>query len=144
MLLISAQLFAQDAEMKVIGKLYDKEEAEELFGPVLEKAEINSAELKSLAEPAEYVMFNIMDGNLYILDGKRALLSEVNEEKGITAEAYNKETVFSMYSKSMVDALMEKGGEEKTYVQKRKDGLITVGNGAVVLELTKECPPNCP
>lgn len=122
---------------EIIGKIFSKEEAEKNFGPVSSSAEIISSQLASLCSQADkYVMFNIKDGTLSILKEGKALLYP----EGFNIDAEEK---YAVYSKSIVEELLNSGKADITFIEQRKD-VMSLTNGQQTLEMGMWCPPYCP
>ncbi len=119
---------------QVVGKLFDADYANKNFGEVKNFVEITNSNLKDLLEKAgDYIMFNINNGTLRALNGKR---------ESILGSATSNSEVFYKMSTSQVYKLIEKGGKTTTRIEMRPKTL-TVTNGSYTLELTMPCPPKC-
>jgi hypothetical protein len=119
------------------GKLYSSEEADLNFGPVLESVTIGTDQIKRILElSSENLMFNIIESRLVILDANRNILYA----DGITEVA--SETVFHMYSSSLVNELLQRGLNAGTFIEKRAN-VLSITNGDVTLEYGTPCPPYC-
>lgn len=128
--IFTIQLFSQ-------GKILTKENANQLFGPVLVSMEIPTETLKYFTnQSVNVIMFKLMNNDLYILDNNRSALLPV----GVTI---NSTEVFSVYSTTIVQQLLADGNTPFTYVEKRKD-VLTITNGEFTLEYAGLCPPYCP
>lgn len=128
--LLAIQLFPQ-------GKILSKENADQLFGPVLVSKEILTEPLKMYTnQSTNVIMFKLMNNDLYILDNNRNALLPL----GATI---NSTEVFSMYSVAIVQQLLSDGNNPFTTVEKRKD-VLTITNGIFTLEFAGLCPPYCP
>lgn len=128
--IFSIQLFPQ-------GKILSKENADQLFGPVLVSKEIPTETLKMYTyQSVNVIMFKLMNNDLYILDNNRNALLPL----GATL---NSTEVFSMYSVAIVQQLLSDGNSPFTTVEKRKD-VLTITNGVFTLEFAGLCPPFCP
>lgn len=128
--IFTIQLFPQ-------GEILTKENADQLFGPVLVSKEIPTETLKMYTnQSANVIMFKLMNNDLYILDNNRNALLPL----GVTI---NSTEVFSMYSVTIVQQLLSDGNNPFTYVEKRKD-VLTITNGEFTLEYAFLCPPYCP
>ena len=119
------------------GKIVTKEEADNLFGPVLDSIEISASDLLTLIkQTVNGVLFNIINGELIILgDGRKALMP--------AGTAVAAEVVFHHYSKEIVLQLINSNSAGPVYVEQRKDKL-TVTCGVSTMEWGTDCPPNCP
>jgi hypothetical protein len=121
---------------EIIGKIFSKEEADKNFGPVLSPASISSSELKALiSQSNKLVMFNINGGKLSILKEGRAVLYPA----GFSPKSDEK---YAVYSKSVVEELLNTGKAETTVIEQRKD-VISITNGLQTLEMGNWCPPYC-
>ena len=128
--IFTIQLFPQ-------GEILTKENADQLFGPVLVSKEIPTETLEMYAnQSANVIMFKLMNNDLYILDNNRNALLPL----GVTI---NSTEVFSMYSVTIVQQLLSNGNSPFTTVEKRKD-VLTITNGMFTLEYSLLCPPFCP
>jgi hypothetical protein len=128
--LLAIQLFPQ-------GKILSKENADQLFGPVLVSREIPTETLKMYTnQSTNVIMFKLMNNDLYILDNNRNALLPL----GATI---NSSEVFSMYSVAIVQQLLSDGGSPFSYVEKR-NSVLTITNGVFTLEYSILCPPLCP
>ncbi len=118
------------------GKIFTKKDADSLFGPVRVSKEIKTEQLKEyFQQTSKYLMFLITDGLLYILgDNRKPLFSEGAELKA--------DEVVQLFSLSIVEELVNKGGNEITVVEQR-DKNLTVTNGVFTLEQSLGCPPIC-
>lgn len=128
--LLAIQLFPQ-------GKILSKENADQLFGPVLVSKEILTEPLKMYTnQSTNVIMFKLMNNDLYILDNNRNALLPLGS-------TINSTEVFSMYSVAVVQQLLSDGNNPFTYVEKRND-VLTITNGMFTLEYSLLCPPFCP
>ena len=134
--LLPSTSFSQTST-QVIGKLYTKTEANQLYGAVNKSIEISTSTLDSLLQIApDNIMFNLINDQLVILDGKR------NQIFG-PAQSISANQIFYVFSTSQVQALLELGNSSVTTVELR-DSVLTVTNGDETLELGDICPPVCP
>ncbi len=120
-----------------VGKIYSKDQADQLFGPVLNSQTINAHALQALATKCpQYIMFNIVNGQLYILNANRTVLY------GPSAHAVNPAQVFHFCSASMILNLIQTSGATSISVEQRQNNL-TVTAGSYTLEDFMTCPPTC-
>ena len=119
------------------GKIFAKEEADKLFGPVLYSVAMGINEFNSLMAMTEkHVMFRVENGKLFILgDGRKVLFP-----KGASVTS---EEVFSWADKSMVAELLNLCKENEVFVENREI-VLSVTYGSNTLEQTILCPPFCP
>lgn len=119
---------------QVIGKIFDREIADQKFGDVISFFEIKSADIDSMLQKSgEYIMFNIESGKI------RAIASD---RKSIIGYAISEEEVFYNLSISKVEELLTIGQKEMTKVEMRPQTL-TLTNGDFTLEMSLPCPPYC-
>lgn len=121
---------------KIVGEVFTKADATAIFGDVTVSKSIATSDLQTLLKKTDtYILFNIIDDGLVILDNKRAAMYP--EGAAIPAEQK-----FKLFSVTKVDELIEKGAAENVNVELR-DCILTVSNGEYVLELGTYCPPWC-
>jgi len=127
--LISVQLYSQ-------GKIISKHSADKLFGPVLVSEKMPTENLKTIInQSTKIVMFKIIDNNIYVLDNNRNVLSPSKTTVGSSE-------VFSVYAISVVQELLNNGGNSVTFIEKRNE-VLTITNGEYTLEYSNLCPPYC-
>jgi hypothetical protein len=132
-LLLSGLSFSQ----QVIGKIYSKQEADNLYGPVLSSVPINSSTLSGLlSKSTNYIMFRIADGSAYIVDNNRHPIYSGNFAVSAT-------DVFRVFSISLVYKLLQNGNSPMTYIEIRNNNTLTITNGVYTMEFANLCPPDC-
>jgi hypothetical protein len=135
-LLASVNVYSQ-TDSKIAGKIFTKEEANKLFGPVKTSIKMKSSLLQDQLKKVDgYIMFKIKDNDLVVADSKRNVLS-TGKVLSLAAEE-----VMHMYSKSVVEELLEKGKSDYIIFEMRAEK-FTVTNGAVTMEFAWVCPPMC-
>lgn len=129
-------ILASISNAQTVGKLYSKNEANSIYGPVISSVKINTADLSNmLLKTSNYIMFSIKNGSPVILDNKRSLLYPNNL-------AISADEVFHVFSVSIVKELITNGGSTETYIEIRKN-VLTITNGQYTLEMSGWCPPQC-
>ncbi len=119
------------------GKIFSRIEANEQFGLPLLSLEIKNEIISDcLGKSTGFIMFNIINDTIYILDNQRNTLLPL----GASVE---KEVVFKTFDIDIVNELMKSGNEPVTFIESRKDNVISLTNGEVTLELSWPCPPSC-
>lgn len=119
----------------VYGKLFTKEEAENEFGPVTFLLEMNTGEVRNLISASpEKIMFKFIDNNLSVLDKSRQTIYGTHNVQS--------SDVFRNITTSVLNDLLERGGQETTQFQMRGE-VFSIENGMTVLEMSFPCPPNC-
>ena len=83
-----------------------------------------------------YIMFNIIDNKLVVLDRYRRLI--FGDEK-----LYSHTTEFHVFSSSVVTELLRSGNASTVTVELRRD-VLSVTNGDYTMEYSLLCPPVCP
>ena len=126
----------------VIGKLYTKSAADQTYGMVNTSVTVNTLTIQQAMEKSsDYLMFNIINGNLIILSGKREVLYSAD----FTTKSVSSSIVFHVFSVSKIKELIEKGGNNPfTNVELRDNNVLTITNGVVTIEMSQVCPPFCP
>ncbi len=126
----------------VVGKLYTKADANQTYGPVVSSVTINTEIiLKAIEQSPDYIMFNIINGQLIILNGKRGVLFSTDK----LTTAVPARTVFHYFSTSKVKELITLGGNATfTTIELRPNNVLTVTSGTSTLEQSLFCPPFCP
>lgn len=130
-LFYSQLIFSQE-----IGKIFILSDAENQFGNVLYEHNLENEVLKNIMKNTlNYVMFDINNNDLTILGDGRILL--------YTKSTYlEKDDVFHLFSKSLLENLMNLGNSKTCNFQKREKA-YTIQNGQFVLEYSLPCPPYC-
>jgi hypothetical protein len=130
-------LFANICFAQTYGKLFTREEADKLFGPVVESVKITPADLKNaISQTEKYVMLRVLNGEAKILgDGRKAVFPSTDIAVGTTE-------IYHVYSKSLVEELLTKGAGEAVYLENRKE-VFSVTYGENTLEMSYLCPPIC-
>lgn len=132
-LLASVQILPQDG---VVGKIIAKDEANRLFGNVTQSVSFSTDQLISLLPEIEnYVMFQIINENIYILGEKRDVLFPQDG-------SVDDNQMFHLLSKSLLLELFAAGKSPVTFIEKRGN-VLTISNGDYTLEFTYPCPPFC-
>jgi hypothetical protein len=124
----------------VAGKIFTKEEADNLFGPVVQSVKISASQLQQmLSQTGDYLMFRFEGTSLYILNSKRsALYSSVGSLKSFSAA-----DVMKVYSTSVIKELLNKGQSDTITIEERQS-VMSVTDGDYTMEYALGCPPVCP
>lgn len=136
LIIIAAVFFAADLNAQTYGRIYNKPDAEKIYGPVRKAHKIKTEDLLSLISKTNSIlMFKITEDGFIVLGNKRKHLFPA----GITVD----DTVeFKAFSVSVIKELIEKGKEPYTSIEKR-DEVISLTNGEYTMEFAVGCPPNC-
>ncbi len=125
--------------METIGKIFTKSEAVTLYDAVNSSSKINTSELQNIVtKTKDHIMFQIIEGELIILDNKRNIIFTDGNSNTVS-----KSTVFHVFSTSVVNKLLADNNNPETHVEKRKN-VLTITNGDTTLEQGIDCPPFCP
>ncbi|MGE5431194.1 MAG: hypothetical protein ACM3QX_08975 [Syntrophomonadaceae bacterium] len=138
LILFSFFIFFAPGLLSAQGKIFTKAEADQMFGPVLKKFDIDVNAVRALLDKAgDRIMFNYDTDDLYITDGKKKLIFNYGQMKN----SFPTE-IFRVFGVSVVRDLLSRGNEDKVHVEKRTD-VITVSYAESTMDFSSECPPNC-
>ncbi|OGU35552.1 MAG: hypothetical protein A2068_02160 [Ignavibacteria bacterium GWB2_35_6b] len=119
----------------IYGKIFTKEDAEELFGKVIKSVDMSTDEaINLLAKTDRYMMFNFVNDELIILNRNRKTIHGNYQPKS--------SEVFHVYRTSVFEELLAKYPNNKISFQLREKK-FSVENGNFVMEMTDPCPPFC-
>lgn len=131
-------IFSSSIHAQVVGQIFTKEEANKKYGPVKEFVTFPSKELQIILNKTdEYVMFNILDKQLYILNSRREVLYPAG---GIV----NDQQVFHYFSTEIVKALINFTERQSNVQVELREEVLSITYGMFTLELQLFCPPICP
>lgn len=117
------------------GKIFTKENADELYGPVIDSVEIKTADLMKMMDSTKTnVMFKVENSKVNILGDERKSLKEEFVVKSTQ--------VYHLFLKSTTLELLNSGGKDITYIEKR-ECVLTITNGNYTMEMSYPCPPFC-
>lgn len=121
-----------------VGKIFTKEQANELYGPVRYSFKFHNTKMFEFAKwSKKYLMFRIKDNKLTVANDERFVIyPEGTNEKSTDPFLY--------YSISMIDKITVEGQDSTTSVELRDNGIISITNGNYTLETATNCPPFCP
>jgi hypothetical protein len=149
--------FAQD---KVIGQVFTKTEADQLFGPVLKSITVPVADLNKILDNCNgYVMFDL---DITSAQTQAIATDEFRKPLNSYSKAIKPERVMHKYSKSKVQELLTKSGlstsskapllkgsasesssANTTVTLEIRSNVFTVSTTAYTLEMSLGCPPAC-
>lgn len=125
-------MFAQEK----LGKLYDRDKANSLFGDVLEKVEVETSVLKDQISFADDIfLYNIENGKLELTNTTRRSM--------ITGKTVKAKKVLFVAKVSVGLDLLRRGGAKVTTIERRAS-VTTITNGVYTLQSVAPCPPVCP
>ncbi len=127
---------AFEINAQTVGKVYTKQAADSIYGPVLNSTIINTQDLQSLfSKTFNYLMFKVIQDNLVILDDNRNPIYPAD----FSVSEYD---VFNYCSVSKLQELISNGNDPFTFVENRQK-VLTITNGGFTLEEIQPCPPYC-
>jgi hypothetical protein len=124
------------SQAQTYGQIFTKQEADDLYGPVLFSVSVSKLSVHSfLTQTNDYIMFNIRDNKLIVLDRHR---KPIFPKKVLT----NSSEVFHMYSVSVLNELLSLDNDNTVYVEQRTK-VLSVSSGGYTMEVGVWCPPMC-
>ncbi len=142
----------------IIGKVFDKHEANVLFGKVIGSVQIKVSELeKAIDKGGDYIFFMVKHSQLIVANEKKESLRDDSELIG-------KDEVMYMFSKSEVKKLLQAGSVASVSNTINKKGsaasvtaatatdvvtaevrasVLSLSYGDATLEYALSCPPSC-
>ncbi|KAF0139066.1 MAG: hypothetical protein FD122_3540 [Stygiobacter sp.] len=133
--LISVTANAQ-GKLGLVGKIFDKKEANVLFGDVKSSTELKPNVLKqALLSAKDYVLITVRNGRISLADEKKQVLAGDIQAIGTT------ETVY-VISKDKMAEFVSLIGSAPIVVEERS-GTITITATDYTLEQLLSCPPIC-
>lgn len=132
------------------GKLFRKSQADSLYGPVKYSMQVPTANLQKLLKMTKKViLFKYNGGRFFVTDNNRRTLSLTStstefsqqSEAATTVEA-TLDSPMKSFSVSKVQELIDNGQSSVTVIEQR-EGVLSITNGAVTLEMGAICPPFC-
>lgn len=133
--LISVTTNAQ-GKLGFVGKIFDKKEANILFGDVKSSTELKPNVLKqALLSAKDYVLITVRNGRISLANEKKQVLA------GDLQPISTTETVY-IFGKDKVAEFVSLIGGSAILVEQR-DATITLTAGDVTLEMGYQCPPIC-
>ena len=128
--------FINVSQAQTYGQIFTKQEADELFGPVLISFPITKPAVYSfLTRTNNYIMFKVKDNKAIVLDNKRNVLFP-------KATIINSSDEFHMFSVSVVNELLSLGNDNSVYIEQRTN-VLSVSSGGFTMEIATICPPFC-
>lgn len=124
------------------GKIFSKQEAEKLFGPVIVSHEIPTSQLQSmLSKTSKVILFKKIGRKFLIVDHERKVMN--TDVTGFAqTEAITEDEPLKVYSVTKVQELITNGQEPVTTIEMRS-GVMSITNGEYTLEMSGICPPLC-
>lgn len=128
-------LIAMSTSSFAQGIIFDKAEADKIFGPVKSKIRFSTKVLESYVQENDYIMFRYVKDKVNILGVNRTPLFKQFDVKN--------NDVYILFGSDVVKELLSLGREDDTYIEER-DSTISLSNGTYVGEEAHVCPPCCP
>jgi len=134
--LISTAGISAQSKNLTIGKIFTKQQANELYGPVLTSVQISKEELRAaVAKAKKYVLFAIKDSKAFIMDERKVSLTG-----DLSFLSYNEKA--NVLSKSVVERFLSSSSNTVTLEQ--RETVFTVSSSESTTESSLPCPPLCP
>lgn len=126
--------------MPTYGEIFTNQQANQNYGPALESVPISADTFRTwLNQTNNCIMFKIINGNIIVLDNNRKIIYSQTDSN------INPEDVCIMYSVSVINDLLNLGGEANINVNiEQRNSVLTVTFGDHTMETGILCPPNCP
>ena len=136
MLLVIFLACASQSFSQTFGKIFTREEADNMFGKVLQSRPIPTQLVWELLNRTNnYIMFRIENNKVIVLDNKRNVLYP----EGIVV---NSQDVFTVYEVSVLAELLNLGNSSEVQVEKRSE-VLSITSGGYTMEIGALCPPFC-
>lgn len=134
-LIYTAGISAQSKNL-IIGKIFTKQQANELYGPVITSVQISKDQLRAaVAKAKNYVLFAIKDGKAFIMDERKVSLTG-----DLSFLSYSEKA--NVLSKSVVEKFLSSSSDAVTLEQRAT--VFTVSSSESTTEGSYPCPPLCP
>lgn len=118
------------------GEIFDKNEADQLFGPVLHYHTITYDQLKEfVSETNTVIMLKVYENDFTVLGDDREVIYPIGK-------SVPEQEIFSMYSVSKVKEFLEVVDKNIINIEQRKD-VLSITGGSFTLEKSTGCPPYC-
>ncbi|MCX6169141.1 MAG: hypothetical protein NTX65_07375 [Ignavibacteriales bacterium] len=157
LLILFSSVSNAQGKLGVIGAMFDKREANILFGKVIGSLTISVADLQAaLDKGKDYILITVKNNQVVIRNEKRDFLSRERVDMGRDEKMY-------MFSKSMIRDLLKakKTGKHGTselgantmstsatasdlITVEVRASVISLSYGDATLERAMDCPPWCP
>lgn len=136
LVIFAGSTFAQ-GKLGIVGKKFNKQEANILFGKVIGTVKLTKAEMKeAIANAKDYVLFAVKNSRAHILDEKK---NSLNAKNKISLRQEEKAYAFS---KNIVEDFVNTSTADVFTVEVRAS-VLTVSDGFTTLEMASVCPPMC-
>ena len=136
LLLVIFLACASQSFSQTFGKIFTNEEADNMFGKVLQSRPIPTQLVWELLNRTNnYIMFRIENNKVIVLDNKRNVLYP----EGIIV---NSQDVFTVYDVQVLAELLNLGNSSEVNVEKRSE-VLSITSGGFTMEVGAFCPPIC-
>ena len=136
MLLVIFLACASQSFSQTFGKIFTNEEADNMFGKVLQSRPIPTQLVQELLNQTNnYIMFRIENNRVIVLDNKRNVLFP----EGVLI---NSQDVFTVYEVQVLAELLNLGNSSEVNVEKRSE-VLSITSGGYTMEIGALCPPFC-
>lgn len=136
MLIVIFLACASQSFSQTYGKIFTNEEADNMFGKVLQSRPISTQLVQELLNQTNnYLMFRIENNKVIVLDNKRNVLFP----EGVLI---NSQDVFTVYEVQVLAELLNLGNSSEVQVEKRSE-VLSITSGGYTMEVGALCPPIC-
>jgi len=127
---------ASQSFSQTFGKIFTNEEADNMFGKVLQSRPIPTQLVWELLNRTNnYIMFRIENNKVIVLDNKRNVLFP----EGVLI---NSQDVFTVYDVQVLTELLTLGNSTEVKVEQRSE-VLSITSGGFTMEVGAFCPPFC-
>ena len=136
LLLVIFLACASQSFSQTFGKIFTNEEADNMFGKVLQSRPIPTQLVQELLNQTNnYIMFRIENNKVIVLDNKRNVLFP-------EGSLINSQDVFTVYDVQVLTELLNLGNSSEVKVEQRSE-VLSITSGGFTMEIGSFCPPFC-
>lgn len=135
--LISTAGISAQSKNLTIGKIFTKQQANELYGPVITSVQISKDQLRAaVAKAKNYVLFAIKDGKAFIMDERKVSLTGDLSFLSFNEKAF-------VFSKGVVEKFLAIPTLTDIITVENRATVNTVSSENSTMEYSTACPPVC-
>ena len=155
LLFASTVLVNAQGKLGLVGKIFNKKEANVLFGKVIGSVQIKVSDLnQAIAQANDYIFFTVKNGQAVVTNEKRKPLTQDSFSAVLKADE-----PMILFSKSVLQDFLQKTGLSGTQPNVSSAGVTTASAGVITvevragvttftsgdytLEMAMMCPPIC-
>ena len=136
---------SQNGRFGIVGKFYDKSDADKIFGHVRKSVNINVSDLEeAIGKGKTYIFLTIKNGAVVIRDENRKSLSRDSEKLRADELVYflSKGLIQNLLKTKKTAFQLRKGAADVVSVELR-ESVLSLTYGETTLEGALPCPPFC-